>query len=310
MATFERRHEVFFDSNAFPLDKTSYWKMPPNFIVQPEGITTDFSKVYKALNLKTLSFAAIKTAPHLQEGQPLLENEARLLKSISDDPNVPQFQGFFRDIQLSDEVRDALAMQHIEGPSVADLIYKVRETGKTLPASDVARTIGPIAHTIDRLYRKHGIVHRDIKPENVLIETKTKTPFVIDFGLSNRVFTTEDNWAVLYQAPETFEKGIGSSSHVSDIYSLGVVLYEMVTVHWPYGEVSTSASDNILAILSNPPRELRSFPHVLETYTNSTIDHLQAVIDKTLSKDPSLRYQSSISMAETLEVLDKQKNAV
>ncbi|QDT02960.1 Serine/threonine-protein kinase PrkC [Rubripirellula lacrimiformis] len=158
------------------------------------------------------------------------------------------------------------------------------------------RNVARIGHQIaDGLQHAHerGIVHRDIKPSNIILDPKGDA-WITDFGLAKTddVDLTRDGDVVgtlRYMSPERFT-GICDAS--SDIYSLGVTLYEMLALQSPF-----SAYDRIgllAAIRDKHPPPLRSLNHRVPR-------DLQTIVDKAMEKEPRRRYRTADAMASDLE---------
>src|SRR5271154_2018467 len=167
------------------------------------------------------------------------------------------------------------------------------------PLSSILRTAGPlhpdraaeiaadVALALDYAHR-HGVVHRDIKPGNVLITDEGQVK-VTDFGIARAINTEESltqTGAVMgtatYFSPEQAE-GIGVDSR-SDIYSLGVVLFEMVTGRPPFlGDTPVAVASKHVRDHPPAPRELN--PAIPPTF--------EAIILKAMAKDPAHRYATA-----------------
>jgi tetratricopeptide (TPR) repeat protein len=147
----------------------------------------------------------------------------------------------------------------------------------------------------EALAHAHGqrILHRDIKPSNLLLDAKG-TVWVTDFGLAkadgdNGLTRTGDIVGTLrYMAPERFD---GWSDARSDVYALGATLYELLTLHPPFGESDRlKLIDLVLHEEPTPPRKIdRCIPRDLET-----------IVLKALAKEPGQRYTTAEQMAEDL----------
>jgi serine/threonine protein kinase len=174
------------------------------------------------------------------------------------------------------------------------------------PLSSILRTAGPlhpdraaeiaadVALALDYAHR-HGVVHRDIKPGNVLI-TDEGAVKVTDFGIARAINTDESltqTGAVMgtatYFSPEQAE-GLGVDAR-SDIYSLGVVLYEMVAGRPPF------VGDSPVAVAS---KHVREQPPAPRQFNPSIPEDLEAIILKCMTKSPEFRYQTSMELRNDL----------
>jgi serine/threonine protein kinase/lipopolysaccharide biosynthesis regulator YciM len=187
------------------------------------------------------------------------------------------------------EGRPYIAMAYIEGPSLGELI-----AGKKLStngALDIAHQIG------DGLSSAHhaGVVHRDIKPDNVMLEHSGRVK-ILDFGLaklgggSKLTGAVSTFGTIYYMSPEQVRGGEVDAR--SDIFSYGVLLYEMLTGQLPFqGEHSAAI---IYSITNEEPRPL--------TFHNSGLPgELERIVARALAKDPAERYQSVQEMLDALE---------
>jgi eukaryotic-like serine/threonine-protein kinase len=176
-----------------------------------------------------------------------------------------------------------IVMEFVDGRPLSAVL---RETGPLEPARAAGITT-QVAAALASAHR-HGVVHRDIKPGNVLITNDGQVK-VTDFGIARAVNTEESltqTGAVMgtatYFSPEQAE-GIGVDAR-SDIYSLGVVLFEMLTGRPPFlGDTPVSVASKHVRDVPPMPREL------LETVPVE----LEAVVMKAMAKQPEQRYQSA-----------------
>jgi eukaryotic-like serine/threonine-protein kinase len=183
------------------------------------------------------------------------------------------------------------SMDYVEGQSLAQL---VREN--PLPAAKAAEYLKSIAEAIEFAHRQ-GTLHRDLKPSNILIDGFDQ-PRVTDFGLAKRIEASGQLTATgslmgtpSYMSPEQAGAQGGKVGPASDVYSLGAVLYEVVTGRPPFlGESLIATLNQVLNAEPVSPRLLNpSIPRDLET-----------ICLKCLQKEPLRRYPSSAELANEL----------
>ncbi len=211
--------------------------------------------------------------------------EARAVATLSH-PNIVTI------FEVSDfNNRPFFAMEHIPGLPLRDVIKK----GKL----NTSELIDYSMQICEGLHKAHesGIVHRDIKPANIIIDNDGRTK-ILDFGLA--MMAGEDKLTqtgstlgtVGYMSPEQIT---GTNvDHRSDIFSVGVILYEMLTGRKPF------AGDNDAAIVK---AITDSSPEPVARFKSGMTGELQSIIDKALAKDVSLRYQHADGMLADLRRL-------
>jgi Tfp pilus assembly protein PilF len=183
------------------------------------------------------------------------------------------------------------SMKYIDGGSLADQVPQLVRDPKA-----AAGLLGTVARAVHHAHQR-GILHRDLKPANILLDGQGR-PHVTDFGLAKRVEADTGQTrtgAILgtpsYMAPEQAraEKGLSTAA---DVYSLGAVLYELLTGRPPFR--AATPLDTVLQVLEREPERLRSL--------NATIARdLETICLKCLDKDPRRRYDSAAALADDLE---------
>ncbi len=193
--------------------------------------------------------------------------------------------------------RPYFIMEFVGGQTVNELI----RSGST----SIDRAIELMMDLCAGLSEAHqsGIFHRDIKPTNILL-TKSGNAKLVDFGLATRAGTEKLTatgsrlGTAGYMSPEQV-KG-EAVDHRSDIFSLGVVLYEMLAGRRPFQKESEVATDH--AIVHEAPEPVARFK-------TDVPDELQRIVEKALEKDPGMRYQHVDDMLADLKRLKRERNS-
>lgn len=183
------------------------------------------------------------------------------------------------------------AMEYVQGVDLAQVLAKYTAEGRLMPHDDVLRVGEALASAIDFAH-SHSIIHRDVKPANVLIDTDGRV-ILSDFGLAMDVAESESGHVVgspRYTAPEQARKS-ASAVPQSDLYSLGIVLYEMLVGQVPFDDPSPTS----IAVqhVTQPPPPPRSINPALNTAVADTLI-------KALSKAPEDRYRTGRELMENI----------
>ena len=191
-----------------------------------------------------------------------------------------------------------IVMELIQGKTLKEIIVK---EGGPLPWKWSVNVAIQIASALETAHR-NNIIHRDIKPHNIII-TEDGVAKVTDFGIakavSNSTMTAFGTTigSVHYFSPEHARGGYTDAK--SDLYSLGVVMYEMVTGHVPF-DADTPVSVALKHMQEEPVPPIESNPNLPES--------VNKIILKALKKDPMLRYQTSTEMLNDLKMSLKNPN--
>jgi eukaryotic-like serine/threonine-protein kinase len=248
--------------------------------------------VYKAEDLKLGRFVALKfLPPHLLGSE---EHKARFLQearaaAVLDHPNICT-------VYEIDEVegRALLAMAFLDGRTLKEKIAE-----RPLPLAEALDITIQTAQGLQAAHEK-GIVHRDIKPANIMITAQGRIK-IMDFGLAqlgDRTKLTAPGTKLgtpAYMSPEQAEGK--PADRRTDLWSLGVVLYEMVSGRMPFpGEAEAAVAYGILYSDPEPLTALRSGLPV----------ELDRIVAKTLAKEPALRYQHVEDLVVDLRAMAAQ----
>ena len=198
-----------------------------------------------------------------------------------------------------------LVMEYIPGPSLAVYLKSLHDNNQRLPIGMVAHILNSLASALDYAHAR-GVVHRDIKPANVLLRSKTEEvrlneplpedvePVLTDFGLVRLLDSTMHTTAGSVSGTPTYmspEQARGEKvDKRTDIYSLGIMLYEMLA-----GTVPFQADTTFGMLMKHINEPLPPIPGISA--------ELQAILDRTLAKDPALRYESAGDLAKEFYAL-------
>lgn len=215
--------------------------------------------------------------------------EAEALAAVDRHPNIVRIHGFSQQQDLP-----YLVLDFVEGGSLGDLL---EEDGQRLDPKRAAEICMKVARALAFVH-KRGILHRDLKPDNILIRAEDGEPLLTDFGLakgldsealtaSNEILGTP-----FYMSPEQVSGDNESVGPRSDLWSLGVVLYELCTGERPFRGGSTM--DLLIAISSLDP-------HPPRRHEPSISRDLESIILSCLEKEQEHRYFSCEALAADLE---------
>lgn len=255
--------------------------------------------VYDAVQRSTRQRVAIKVllagALATPAQQRRFEREAEMAASLRH-PNIVRVF----DSGMTPEGFAYLVMEFVDGRPLDDLL------SQSLPAENpqgaIKQRVGVLAAVCHGVAHAHqrGVIHRDLKPGNVLLDASG--PRVVDFGLAKPISgpetidvskTGQFLGSLPWASPEQVDGAPDGMDVRSDVYSLGVILYQALTGSFPYDvrRSITTTLENIKHAPPVPPRQL----------SRAVDEDIQTVILKALAKDPARRYQSATELSQDLD---------
>jgi eukaryotic-like serine/threonine-protein kinase len=255
------------------------------------------AEVYLGTHLTLERPVAVKVLhSHIEEEPTLLERFHREAKVVAGlrHPNIVQIHDF-------DTVdgHPYIVMEYLKGPTLATYLRHLHQRKKRIPSDQVARLLNELSTALDYAHGQ-GVIHRDIKPGNILLHNKNNDipldkpltsdveAVITDFGLvrimnaASQTASGTVSGTPAYMSPEQARGD--PTDHRTDIYSLGIVLYEMLAGRVPF------EADSTLTVLH---MQLHTSPPAIPGIPAK----VQAVVDRALLKNPDGRYQTSQEMA-------------
>jgi serine/threonine protein kinase len=262
------------------------------------------AEVWKAIDTQLQRYVAIKLLHADLRADPDFMNrfvrEARVVASLHH-PNIVQIHDFqVSKPPESDGTIAYMVMDYIEGQTLADYIHSTSGAGKFPTAAEIVHLFSSLGGAIDYAHQQ-GMIHRDIKPANIILDKRHSSlshmgePMLTDFGIAKLLGTSTANlsgsWlgTPIYIAPEQARGAPGDER--SDLYSLGIILYEVCTGALPFAE------SNPTALMM---QHIKSVPTSPELINRDIPPALTAVILRSIAKDPAARFPSASSLAAAL----------
>jgi len=252
------------------------------------------AEVYKAYHPGLDRYVAIKVLhSFLADEEDFLtrfRREARVVAMLRH-PNIIQVYDFDFDAETNAYY---MVMEFIDGPTLKARLQEMARQDQILPLEEAVHIVTAVAGALDYAHQR-GMVHRDVKPANIMF-TQDGQVILTDFGIAKMVNTTAltASGAMVgtpaYMAPE---QGMGQAGDErADIYSLGIILYQLVTGHLPFD------ADTPLGIILKHINDLLPPP---TAFNPDLPPAIEAVIMRALAKSPDDRYQTAGEFAADLE---------
>ena len=247
------------------------------------------ANVYKGRDVRTGNAIAVKVLKEeFLDNEELVrrfKNESKAI-SILDHPNIVKVY----DVSVTDQLQ-YIVMEYIDGITLKEYL---KQRGGALTWKEVIHFATQVLGALEHAHSK-GIVHRDIKPQNIMLQADGSIK-MMDFGIAR--FSRA-------QSQTVSDKAIGSVHYISpeqakgdhtdgrtDIYSVGVMMYEMLSGHLPF-DGSGTVSIAIMQISEKPKPLAQVAPNVPEG--------LRQITEKAMEKDPDDRYQSAAEMLQAIQ---------
>jgi len=247
------------------------------------------ASIFRATDLNTERPVAIKVPHPEMECDPLLFDRFKREQEIGKQMDHP---GVMKVLNDEDRSQVYMVMEWVDGR----LLRQILVQNKKLPAERAVRIARGICQAVDYIH-SHGVVHRDLKPENIMVDDEDRIK-LIDFGIAGQAGARRLTFAKLsqvmgtpdYISPEQVKGKRGDGR--SDLYALGVMLYEMLTGKPPFPGPNPFAIMNE-RLLNNPvpPREIDP----------AISPQLQEIIYRAMERDPKNRYSTAREFAKDLE---------
>lgn len=263
------------------------------------------AEVWKAFDPQLKRYVAIKfLLANLRFDSDFVKRFVREAQAVASlhHPNIVQVYDFYASSEGSDNSMAYMVMDYIEGQTLANYIRDTSRAGKFPSPAELVNLFTSIGLALDYAH-EHKLIHRDIKPANILLDKRNTSrnpmgePVLSDFGIVKLMGTSTSTLTVtgtslgtpLYISPEQAKGYQGNES--SDIYSLGVILYEMCTGVPPF-QGDTAYAILIQHVTGNPPPPSLINPNIPQA--------LDSVILRCLAKDPAARFPKASSMTAAL----------
>ncbi len=244
--------------------------------------------VYRAIDRRTGHSVAVKIL------RPEFNQDAEFLSRFEREAMTASKMSHHNIVNLLDVGQEGdmryLIMEYVSGRTLKDVIQQKGALPAALSAQIAIRILSALQHA-----HKNGIIHRDIKPQNILVDSEGHVK-VSDFGIARvagaNTITTDDSvmGSVYYFSPE--QASGKNVTYASDLYSVGVVLYEMLTGIPPFdGETPVAVAMQHLNGKARPIGDIKP----------ETPPAIVRVVEKAMEKKPEARYQSAMEMAQDLQ---------
>jgi serine/threonine-protein kinase len=264
-----------------------------HYHIESVAARSGMASIFRGTDSRTGRSVAIKVPHPEMESDPVFYERFQREEEIGKKLDHP---GVMKVMADDDRSQIYMVMEWVDGRLLREILNEQRK----LPVERAARIAVGILDALEYIHT-HGVVHRDLKPENIMVDAEDRIK-LIDFGIAANTGARRITFAKLsktmgtpdYISPEQVKGKRGDAR--SDLYSLGVMLYEMVTGKVPFPGPNPFVIMND-RLLNNPvpPREIA--PEISP--------QLQEIIYRAMERDPAKRYASAREFARDLQHQDQ-----
>lgn len=255
------------------------------------------SSVYQATDPNLQRTVAVKIIhPHLTDKAEFIQRFKQEAAAVAQlrHPNIIQVHDFNSDRGIC-----YMVLEYVPGETLANKLEALNKAGLRMPLVDTVRILAAICDAVDYAHQRR-MIHRDLKPANVMVDLLGE-PILMDFGIA-KILGNEANTdggaaigTAVYMSPEQVRGE--TADHRADIYSLGVMLYELLSGVPPFQGDSTY--EIMMRHLNDPVPDI----HLVDSNTPHALVN---ILERALSKTPDHRYQTASEMAAALRTAGLQ----
>jgi len=264
-----------------------------HYRIESLAARSGMASIFRAVDERTDQPVAIKIPHPEMEADPVFYDRFQREQEIGEKLDHP---GVMKVFPNHDHSQFYMAMEWVDGR----LLRQIMNEQKKFPPERAVNIALQIASALEYVHSK-GVVHRDLKPENIMVDSQDRIK-LIDFGIAANVGSKRLTFAKFtqtmgtpdYISPEQVKGKRGDAR--SDVYALGVMLYEMLTGKVPFtGSNAFTIMNDRLLNNPVPPREIDP----------AISPQLQEIIYRAIERDPAKRYQSAREFANDLQHQDQ-----
>lgn len=241
-------------------------------------------RIGRRVAIKTMALSAEFEGEQLEEVRQRFYREAETAGRLNH-PNIVHVYDIGEEQELA-----YIAMDYLPGENLGNFV----KATQLLPLNEVLEVVLQVARALDYAHQKN-VVHRDIKPANIIYDSETKSAKVTDFGVACLTDSSKTRTGTVLGSPSYMSPEQVAGKKVdgrTDIFSLGVTLYQLITGHLPF------EADSLGSLMYKITNEQHPKP---AKYRKGIPTCVTRIINKSMQKEPVKRYQSGAELAAALE---------